>query len=78
MAHWHFMVHTRKMAIINRLYFVEEVGDNHYTFRYGGHVFALQCHQKKWSLLRNGCATPLEGDNLHDALYHVIRRFQAE
>ena len=42
-------MHTESMAIINRLYFVEEVSENHYTFRYGGHVFSLRLHQKGWT-----------------------------
>ena len=71
-------MHTESMAIINRLYFVEEVSENHYTFRYGGHVFSLRLHQKQWSVVRNGCTMTLEGENLHEALYHVIRRFQAD
>lgn len=71
-----FLVHTKKMAMLHRLYFVEEISENHYAFRYGGRVFAIAFHQKCWCLLRSGCSTPLEGDNLHDALYHVIRRLQ--
>ena len=65
------------MTALNLLYFVEEVSDNHFTFRYGGDVFAVALQQKHWCLLRSGVSTPLDGDNLHDALYQVVRRLQA-
>lgn len=66
------------MVMMNRLYFVEELGDNQYTFRYGGHVFVVAFEEHVWCLVRENVRTPLQGDNLHDALYHVVSRLQHE
>ena len=65
------------MTALDLLYFDEEVSDNHFTYRDGGVVFAVALQQKQWCLLRSGVSTPLDGDNLHDALYQVVRRLQA-
>ena len=66
------------MSVPSRLYFVEEISDRHYTFRYGANVFALIQHPKHWCFLHNGCTVVLDSDNLHDALYHAIGQFQKE
>lgn len=61
------------MSSASRLHFVESI-DGYYVYRYGSDLFEMYRHLNQWQCIQYGHTFNIEGDCLHEALYHVLQK----